>query len=84
MPKGGGTIIPNGGAAPNASSSAAAIVIVYNNAPQAQVSARNGPSGNLMVFVEDAMASAVAKPGGQVQNAFANAFGLNPAAGIVR
>lgn len=63
---------------------AAPLVFVYNNAPQAQISTRPDPSGNLMVFVEDAMASAVAKPGGQVQNAFANAFGLNPAAGIAR
>lgn len=62
----------------------APLVFVYNNAPQAQISTRPDSSGNLMVFVEDAMAAAAAKPGGAVQNAFANAFGLNPAAGLAR
>lgn len=60
------------------------LVLVYNNAPQATISTRPDTSGNLTVFVEDAMAAAAARPGGVVQNAFANAFGLNPAAGIAR
>ncbi len=62
----------------------APLVFVYNNAPQAEISTRPDSSGNLMVFVEDAMAAAASKPGGAVQSAFANAFGLNPATGLAR